>query len=103
MQTPSRLAAALGFAALLGGGCDGSVKANNDAAVVSSSSGIVVGPLDHHCGLADGGQRMQSIGVCQIDDSSSVPASAAGCGVTFTRDAAASREPVDAAAEDAGA
>ncbi len=106
MRTPSRLLAALGLAALFGGGCDGSGKAtagNTDAAPVESPSGVVLGPLDHHCSHADGGQRMQIIGLCQVDDLSSVPASALGCGVTFTADAGTSHEPADAGAPDAGA
>lgn len=104
MQIPSRLCAAIGFAALFGGACDGSGKAGADAAaIVESANGVVLGPLDHHCSKGDGGQRMQTIGVCQVDDLSSVPASPASCGVAFSQDAGASNEPADAGAHDAGA
>lgn len=46
--------------------------------VTDSSSGAVIGPLDHHCLAADGGLMIQPIGVCDVADPSLVPTSA-GC------------------------
>jgi hypothetical protein len=101
MHILSRSFVAVGLAALLTGGCDGSAKQGSDAASVDSPNGVVVGPLDHHCGEGDGGQRMQSIGACLIDSQTPVPASAAACGLTYTTDAGASHEPDDAGTDTA--
>lgn len=98
MQTSTRLFGTLGFVALLASACDGSVKATSDAGAgpIQSSSGAVLGPLDHHCAEGDAGQRMQSIGACLVDDPSSVPAHASACVVSFSQDAGTAHEPADA-------
>jgi hypothetical protein len=103
MGIPSRSFAAVGFAALLAGACDGSGKQSTTdaAASVASPNGVVVGPLDHHCSEGDGGQRMQSVGACLVDTLSSEPANAASCDVKFTQDAGTSHEPSDAGADNA--
>jgi len=101
MRIPSRSAVVVGLAALLASACDGSGKQSNDAASGDSPSGVVVGPLDHHCGVADGGQRMQPVGACLVDSPSSVPANAAACAVSFTQDAGTSHPPADAGADNA--
>jgi hypothetical protein len=52
-------------------------------------AGVVIGPLDSHCTAPDGGLIIQSIGTCNVTDPSLVPASTAGCGVTFNTSAGA--------------
>ena len=81
-------------AALLVAGCDGSGKATTDAGAGGSTgstgafpSGVVLGPLDSHCNGRDGGQNVQEIGVCLVDDPSAVPANKATCGLSFSQDA----------------
>lgn len=80
-------------ASLLVAGCDGSGKAASDGGTGGgsgeSSAGAVLGPLDSHCNAGDGGQRLQEIGICQVDDPSSVPANKSACGVSFSTDAGA--------------
>ncbi|HVY38712.1 MAG TPA: hypothetical protein VHM31_12280 [Polyangia bacterium] len=89
--------------------CDGSGKSASDGAVTGgtgeSSFGVVLGPLDNHCNAGDGGQRTQEIGICQVDDPSSVPANKSTCGVSFSSDAGAATTGTDDAGEstDAGA
>ncbi len=103
-----RMFVALGASAtLFSAGCDGSGKAASDGgsggATGSSPFGVVLGPLDSHCNRADGGQRVQEIGVCQVAESSSIPANQSTCGVSFSKDAgAATSGKDDAAARDGG-
>jgi hypothetical protein len=96
--------AALGAAALLAAGCDGSSNAGADAAAGGGDSpnGVVLGPLDNHCSQGDAGLRAQEIGVCEVIDPSSVPTGTASCDVSFTQDAGMSTANADAGA-DAGA
>ncbi|MFL5306266.1 MAG: hypothetical protein ACJ8F1_13695 [Polyangia bacterium] len=96
-------------ATLLAAGCDGSGKAASDGgggatgATGDSPVGVVLGPLDSHCNAGDGGQRLQDIGVCQVDDPSSVPANKSTCGVSFSNDAGAAAADTSDAGADAGA
>lgn len=97
MRTLTRSSLALSFCGLLAMGCDGSGKAGSDGSVSSvglgdSPYGVVLGPLDHHCGTADGGQHVQSVGVCKVDTASSIPANSSTCGVKFSQDGGAPRD-----------
>ncbi len=77
---------ALVVSALAGAGCSGTGNSSDGAAVstgADSPAGVVIGPLDSHCTASDGGLTIQTIGVCDVTDSTLVPANAASCGVTF--------------------
>ena len=80
-------------AALTGAGCSGTAAApdggSGGGTGADSPSGVVIGPLDSHCTSSDGGLTAQPIGLCQVDDPSTVPANAASCNVTFARDGGA--------------
>lgn len=93
-------------ATLLVVGCDGSGKAASDGgsggATGDSPYGVVLGPLDSHCNAGDGGQRLQQIGVCRVDDPALEPTNKAMCAVSFSSDAGATTAGVDASAKDAG-
>ena len=105
----ARTFCALGACAtLFAAGCDGSGKAATDGggsgAAGDSPVGLVLGPLDSHCNRGDGGQHVQKIGVCQIDDLSSVPTNQSTCTVSFSKDAGAASSGTDGATDpDAGA
>ncbi|HSS38144.1 MAG TPA: hypothetical protein VLT58_05190 [Polyangia bacterium] len=93
---------------LLTAGCDGSGKAagtDGGGATGDSPVGVVLGPLDSHCNAGDGGQHLQDIGVCQVDDPASVPANKSTCGVSFSNDAGVTTTGADdaGAGSDAGA
>jgi len=80
-------------AALTGAGCSGTAAApdggSSSGTGADSPSGVVIGPLDNHCTASDGGLRIQPIGVCQVDDLTTVPASTASCNVSFNTDGGA--------------
>jgi len=81
-------------AALTAAGCSGTAAApdggSSSGTGADSPSGVVIGPLDHHCTASDGGLTIQPIGVCQVDDPTTVPANAASCQVSFDTDGGAS-------------
>lgn len=78
---------ALLVSALVGTGCSGTASISSDGGGASvgadSPAGVVIGPLDSHCTSSDGGLTVQTIGVCEVDDPTTVPANAASCNVTF--------------------
>jgi len=77
--------------ALAGAACSGTAAAPDGGAGTGadSPSGVVIGPLDSHCTASDGGLTIQPIGVCQVDDPTTVPANAASCNVSFSMDGGA--------------
>jgi hypothetical protein len=81
---------------LSGGGCGS--NSGGGGAGADSPAGVVIGPLDHHCVAGDGGLIIQTIGVCDVIDSTTVPANAASCNVTFDEDAGTAGGDVDAGA-----
>ncbi len=82
-----------------------SCSSNTTSGPTSPSGEVVSGPLDSHCALPDGGQTVQTIGVCDVIDPARVPTNQTTCDVTFDEDAGTSAiTPVDAAVSpDAGA
>ena len=77
---------ALLASALAAAGCSGTSNSSDGGAVgigADSPAGVVIGPLDSHCTAPDGGLIVQSIGTCNVTDPTLVPASTAGCGITF--------------------
>jgi hypothetical protein len=91
---------ALSSLALLSFGCG----SNNTTSGPTSPSGEVVsGPLDSHCALPDGGQTIQTIGVCDVIDPARVPTQRTTCDVTFDEDAGTGASTAVDASTDADA
>jgi hypothetical protein len=77
---------ALLLSALAGAACSGTAAApdgGGGSTGADSPSGVVIGPLDNHCTGSDGGLTIQTVGVCQVIDPTTVPANAASCNVSF--------------------
>ena len=96
---------ALLVAALAGAACNGTAAAPDagGGTGADSPSGVVIGPLDSHCNASDGGLTAQTIGACQVDDPTTVPANAASCNVSFSNDAGTSTDDGGVATSDYGA
>ena len=79
---------ALFVSALAGAACNGTAAAPDGggggaSTGADSPAGVVIGPLDSHCTASDGGLMIQTIGACEVDDPTTVPANTASCNVTF--------------------
>jgi hypothetical protein len=79
---------ALLVSALAGAACNGTAAAPDGggggaSTGADSPAGLVIGPLDSHCTASDGGLTIQTIGACEVDDPTTVPANTASCNVTF--------------------
>ena len=80
---------ALLISALAGAACSGTAAApdgGGGSTGADSPSGVVIGPLDSHCTASDGGLTIQTVGVCEVIDPTTVPANAASCNVSFDTD-----------------
>jgi len=92
------------IAALAAAGCGSSSITGANPAGADSPAGVVIGPPDDHCKASDGGLTIQTIGVCEVIDPTTVPTNAASCNVTFDKDAGVVSTPtIDASASDAAA
>ncbi len=80
-------------AGLTAAGCNGTAAAPDAGSPsrtgADSPSGVVIGPLDNHCTARDGGLIVQTVGVCQVIDPTTVPANTASCNVSFDTDGGA--------------
>ncbi len=83
--------------ALAAAACSGTAAAPTAAPSTGadSPSGVVIGPLDSHCNASDGGLTIQTIGVCEVIDPTTVPANAASCNVSFNTDGGAGTDDSD--------
>lgn len=73
----------LAAGALVAADCSSNSTSNGGGA--DSPAGVVLGPLDNHCTAADGGLTVQTVGVCEVVDTSGVPSDTSICSpVTFT-------------------
>src|ERR1700690_3529043 len=72
--------------ALLSFGCGSNTTISGPT---SPSGEVVSGPLDSHCALPDGGQTIQTIGVCDVIDPARVPTQRTTCDVPFDEGAGA--------------
>jgi hypothetical protein len=79
-------------AALTGAGCSGTAASpdgGGGSTGADSPSGVAIGPLDNHCNASDGSLTAQPLGVCEVDDPTTVPANAGSCNVSFDTDGGA--------------
>ncbi|HXJ22231.1 MAG TPA: hypothetical protein VMT03_18575 [Polyangia bacterium] len=85
-------------------GCSSS---SNNGVTADTPAGVVLGPLDNHCTSPDGGLMVQTVGVCEVIDTSAVPKDTSICApVTFggaSADDTSGDDSSDAGASDAAA